>query len=150
MFRHTKQKFKNKPNVYKCNRYNRECAGNRRELNALFKYTSINFGHQLWRKTVESILAKKNIKAKHASVHARELRACPASVCGAAAACVVPICKRMQMQARVSGRAGVVHVITAMHSVHVRHVYSSVDRACVYAAFLLCTAVLASPMGVLT
>ena len=117
-----------------------------RFLNTHPSILAINCGE----KTVESILAKKSIKAKHASVHARELRACPASVCGAAAACVVPICKRMQMQARASGRAGVVRVITAMHSVHVRHVYSSVYRACVYAAFLLCTAVLASPMGVLT
>jgi len=58
--------------------------------------------------------------------------------------------KRMQIPARASGRAGVVRVITVMHSVHVRHVYSSVYRACAYAAFLLCTAVLASPMGVLT
>lgn len=62
-------------------------------LNTHQSILAINCGE----KTVESILAKKSIKAKHASVHARELRACPASVCGAAAACVVPICKRMQM-----------------------------------------------------
>jgi hypothetical protein len=80
-------------------RFNRpqRMSGKRRESeNALSKYTSINFG--------ENPLEVYNGILLH-SVHARELRACPASVCGAAAACVAPICKHMHVQARVSGHA---------------------------------------------